>query len=243
MTIHVGAQLDRFPGPKYVKSLHFAELSFREPLPRPATLARYRREAPESLRIALVAPKACVVAKEGPLRLESLGDRVKWLNEAADALGAIAVVVQTGSDVSTGQRDRARLEAYFGALRKVAGRSLVWSPSGLWEDEEAARMAAKLGAVLAVDPLGNDVPEGPIAYARIRTMGTRSRLSTGLLMEAAEALEASGAGTAYVSVASATSFRDARSLASLIAGAAVKRESGEDEDESFDDDESYDDEE
>ena len=126
-----------------------------------------------------------------------------------------SIVVPTGSDVTTGQRDRARLEAYFGALRKVAGRSLVWSPAGLWEDEEAARMAAKLGAVLAVDPLEHDVPRGPIAYARIRTLGVRSRLSTGLLMEAAEALDASGAGTAYVSVASATSFRDARSLATL----------------------------
>ncbi|MGH7282504.1 MAG: hypothetical protein ACRELY_13340, partial [Polyangiaceae bacterium] len=52
---------------------------------------------------------------------------------------------------------------------------IVWEPRGVWENEDAAAAAKKWGVVLGVDPARDDVPDGPTAYARLRSLGeTRS---------------------------------------------------------------------
>ncbi len=236
MTLHVGATLDRLPGYKYQKALHFAELAFRGPRPRPATLARSRREAPAAMRFALVAPRDTLLDPQGSMRIENLRDGVEWLTRAADALEAVAIVLPTGREVTPGQRDRDRLRAFVDALGRPTGRAIVWAPAGLWEREPAELFARKLGVVLAFDPLEDDAPEGAIGYARVQAAGTRSRISTGMLTTVAEKMLEADFGTSYVAIDSHTSFRDAKNLQALAAGAAYESEDDED-DVGFDDDE------
>ncbi|MFW6051382.1 MAG: hypothetical protein ACODAU_09420 [Myxococcota bacterium] len=216
VTLHAGATLDRPPGPKYRADLHFAELSLAAPLPRPTTMARWRDEAGSSFRLSLVAPRPTMISARGPLRFdESLEDAVGWLWEVADALDVFAVVFPTGPEVTTGQRDRDRLAAYFDRFPRQGGRSLVWAPTGLWEPEMAVPQAQALGLVYGFDPLETPAPSGELAYGRLRAVGGRQRFGEGMLHDAYETMAASGADDAYVAIESGRSHREALALQRL----------------------------
>jgi hypothetical protein len=252
--VRAGARLDRHPGPKYAARLHFAELAPAEPLPRAATLARWRQACPPSMTLALVAPRRSVTGARGPLRFDDDLERgFAWLAEARAALGASLVVIPTTSALTTGQRDRDLLAVYVERLRMAApGATLVWAPTGLWEPDEAARQARALGIVAAFDPLEASAPAGPVAYARLEAVGARTRFGESLLRAAVATLAASEATERYVAIASARSFEEACRLTDLArvearleaarpGGTVVGPEQALDDDLDLDDD-SYDDE-
>lgn len=218
--IHAGATLDRPPGPKYRSALRFAEIALGAPLPRVATLARWREALGDDMELGLVAPRPTLVSPRGPLRLDDdLEDAVGWLLEAADALAVRALVFPTGAEVTTGQRDRDRLAAYFDRIPEVEGRLRVWAPAGLWEPDMAEAHARALGLVYGFDPLEAPVPAGPVAYGRLRAIGARRRFGEGLLFEVQDRLQACGAEEAYVTIESPRSFREAVALQQAIDGA------------------------
>jgi hypothetical protein len=91
-----------------------------------------------------------------------------------DVLQARCLLLSTPADVTPGAVWRDRLARVAeGFLRDVT--QLVWEPHGVWEIEDAAVLARKLGIVLAVDAARDPVPLGPVAYVRLRALGeTRS---------------------------------------------------------------------
>jgi hypothetical protein len=219
MDLHAGAVVDRPPGPKYTATLHFAELSFPGALPKVGTLARFRAALPEGFLCALVVPPSCLRGAGGPLRMDDeLEARLTWVSEAAEALAARALVVATRPDVTPGQRDRDRLAAYFARLPRTGGRDLVWAPRGLWEREDVERFAEREGLLAAFDPLEDPAPAGPVLYARVRTIGARSRISSGMLVDLADRLFDTDAEQAFVSIESPRSFREAAALQAIAAG-------------------------
>jgi uncharacterized protein YecE (DUF72 family) len=215
--VHPGAQLERAPGPRYVARLQFAEIALRAPLPRAATLGRWRATLPEGFALALVAPKSSVVSAKGPLRFDdALETGFAWLCAAADALAAQFVVIPTPASLTTGQRDRDLLAAYVERLRAHApGRTVVWSPTGLWEPDTAQEFAARLGIVCAFDPLETPAPSVPVAYARLEAIGGRQRFGDPVLRDLADILDASEAGDIYLAIASPQSFQQATRLAQI----------------------------
>lgn len=213
-TLHAGAQLERAPGQKYLATLQFAELAPKPPLPRPATLASWRARMPEGFRASIVAPRPAIVSEDGPMRFdEALRAGLSWLREAADAVDAAFIVVPTEAQLTTGQRDRDLMSAYFERIGN--GRPLVWAPAGLWEPELAHPFAQKLGVLRAIDPLEEEGPLGATGYARLRAMGGRSRLTDGILVEVSERLLSSVSEDVYVAIESPRSFQDAVRLHQL----------------------------
>ncbi|MEM9193244.1 MAG: hypothetical protein AAGF12_28980 [Myxococcota bacterium] len=214
--VHVGASIERMPGPKYREHLRFAELALRAPLPRRATLTRWRKETPEPV-LAVLAPESSVVSEHGPLRdSDQLTAGKTWLAEAAAALEATAVVVCTDGRVSTGQRDRDRLRGYFDSLNLPEGCRPVWIAGGLWEAEDAFAFAERMGVIHGSDPLEAD-PLGDVYYGRIRGIGMRTRISEGMLMEVEARLSALAASEAFVSIESERSVGEAEKLAAMLA--------------------------
>jgi uncharacterized protein YecE (DUF72 family) len=215
--VHAGAQLERAPGPRYVARLRFAEIALRAPLPRAATLHRWRATLPEGFALALVAPKSSVVSAKGPLRFDdALEAGFAWLCDAAEALAAQFVVIPTPASLTTGQRDRELLAAYVERLRaRAPERTVVWSPTGLWEPDSAQAFAARLGIVCAFDPLESPAPSVPVAYARLAAIGGRQRFSDPILRDLVDILDASDAGDIYVAIASPQSFQQATRLAQI----------------------------
>jgi uncharacterized protein YecE (DUF72 family) len=216
-TILAGALLDQPPGRRYRESLRFAELAPREPLPSLRTLRRWRSDLPEEFVMSLVAPRGSWAGAAGPLRLdEGLKDGVAWLLDAAEALAARAIVIATGSEVTTGQRDRDRLAAYFEAWPRPEGTNIVWAPAGLWEPEQAARQAARMNVLCAFDPLEAPPPAGPVQYARLQAIGGRQRFTEGMLHAVHDRLEMTAAEEALVTFDSPRSHREAATLQRLV---------------------------
>lgn len=219
-SLHAGALLERAPGPKYVEVLQFAELAPRAPVPKASTLASWRDKLPEGFELALVAPRPAVASSKGPMQIdEDLEAGISWLVEAADALRARAIVVVTESELTTGQRDRDRLKAYFDRIPRE-GRMIVWSAGGLWEPDEAQRFARRLGVTCAYDPLEDEAPDEEILYARLKAVGGRKSFPEGALMDVYERVIATGAAEAYVALESPRSFKEAAKLQQIASGEA-----------------------
>lgn len=238
VALYAGALLERAPGPKYVRELAFAEIALRPPLPRPATVAKWRAGLPAGFVTAMVAPREALVSSRGALRFEgSMADHLAATVAAADALEARFLVLPTTSEMTPGQRDRDLFAALLDKIGSKAGRTIVWAPAGLWEPEEAMRLAEKLGIVAAFDPLATSgiARPGPIAYARIQALGMRARLSEGLLIRALEAVLGSGATEAFVALDAPDSFKKAIRLQTIARGAATEAATDDEEDGDDDD--------
>ena len=237
-----GASLDHFPGPKYLAALRFAEVSLRAPLPRASTLRQKRGQLPEDLTLALRAPKSALVGSRGPLRFDDeLEAGLAWLIAAREALSAKLVVLVTPADLTPGPRSRDLLAAYVDKLPRDPERPFVWAPQGAWEHEHAERVANELGLVLAFDPLEDDCPAGPIAYARLVAIGARRSFSPALLEDALEAIPPHL--PSYAVIESERSFPQAVMLQKIAAGAAAQLDPADLDDEDAGDDEEDDEEE
>jgi uncharacterized protein YecE (DUF72 family) len=105
---------------------------------------------------------------------ENLGLWERCLDYAA-AVEAEALVLLTPVGFTPARPNRERLAAFLGRARRPAV-PVAWEPRGPWEPASAAAVARDLGLVLAVDPLRDDVPDGPVAYLRLGPfagLGTR----------------------------------------------------------------------
>ncbi len=242
--IVAGATLERPPGRKYVEALRFAELTFPSSRPKRATLQRWRKSLPAELEVALVAPRATRISALGAFRFdEELEKNIAWLVGALSATDA-HLVIPTGTELSTSTRDRERFAAWLARIPRRPDRHVIWAPTGIWESELARPFAEELGVICAFDPLEDDVPAGPIGYARLQALGGRQRFGEGLLSEVLDALDEADHEKTYVAIQSERSFREAKML-QLLAGASSEDEDDEDDedlDEDLDEDRDEDDE-
>jgi hypothetical protein len=232
--LHVGFVVDRPPGPRLAERMSFFELSPRAPIPKLATLAKYgKSRKPSSPKLAFVAPRSAWLTPQGPMRPgKELDAGIDWLLRASDASGSFAIVLATGAEITVGERDR-ELAAKFIERLKPSGRQIVFAPRGLWQLEQAAPFARSLGVSYGFDPLEEDAPGGDIAYARVRPMGARSRLSDGHLLKILERVISSP--EAYVSFESEQGMRSAKRLLQLAAEMGDSDDAGEAEDDEAED--------
>lgn len=214
--IHAGALLDRGPGAPYVAAFRFAEIAPAEPLPRAGTLERWRETIPEGFVTSFVVPSAARKSAKGAFRFDDeMTAAFEWAVRAAEILRARFVVVPTGSELTTGQRDRDLLSAWVERFGATTERRIVWHPTGLWDREIALPFARKLGVLLAFDPLEAEPPAGPLLYARLRAIGLRTRFDETMLLDVLDALQSSDAEEAFIAIESGRAIKEASRLAAL----------------------------
>lgn len=213
--LHVGAVLERPPGSKYRSSLSYAELRVVGPPPRPGKLAGWRDEQGDAFSFGLIVPTVAARSERGAFRLDEDSEAaLQWTVDAAKALDARWLVLRTGADFTTGQRDRDRMDRWLEHFEAPLRERLVWHPSGLWDAELAIPFAKKRGLVRAFDPT-EDGPGPGVTYARLRAMGKQQRFSETVLLDVVDALE--GSEEAWVTVDSGRSFDEAKRLMALFA--------------------------
>ncbi len=168
---HIGAPALRGAISAYAKRFDLLEVRVPQAddmrlLPTPGTLKRWRKDVPPHFEFSVVAGPSVGRLKPSP----ALDAELTATLETARALRARCVVIRTPAEVTPAAVWRDRMVKLLDRIPRDATQ-VVWEPAGLWEEEEAARRAKKWGVVLAVDPTRQPMPEGPVAYGRLRQLG------------------------------------------------------------------------
>lgn len=189
--LHVGARQLESTLAAYAKRFDLLEVKMDaighgSPTPASASaLRRWRRQVPPSFDFAVVASSALARLKPDGVVEREVAD----MRQAADALEARVLVVRTPPDVTPASVWRERLARVVARLpRDVV--VVVWEPHGVWEHDDAADLARKLGVVLAVDAAREEVPGGPVAYVRLRALGETRSFGAAALERVAHAIGA-----------------------------------------------------
>ena len=178
---------------RYWGTLSFVEAKTGERLPRPATLAEWRRSAPQGAEFSLQAYRVITHGREdrgfppaakklsvsrqnqcGAFR-ESLEVHEAWMSTkaAAEILGAKIVLFETPASFQPGPD---RLRAMYRFFKNLArGRfACVWHPRGAaWGPSLLEKVCADLGLIRAFDPLREAAAKrGPFRY--MRPLGPRA---------------------------------------------------------------------
>jgi uncharacterized protein YecE (DUF72 family) len=212
------------------RAVDVVELSEGRELPPAASTARrWRRRAPEGL--SFCAPASRFLHDRPPPGAPLEGDpeaygrfRLSDENLAlwkrcldfAGALEAEALVIVTPPELTPAAIAVDRFAAFVGAVDRD-GKALVWEPHGPWEPERAAALAERHELVLAVDPLRDEPPPGPLAYLRLGPMAAfGSRMGLYDLERIAETAERFESTICVFGTERA--LDDARNLKRIIAG-------------------------
>jgi len=176
---YIGAKSLRGDIASYAKRFDLLEVLSGAPgatVPALTTLKKWRKSVPPHFAFTVVAGPELVSLRPGA----ALDKGLAAATAAADVLEARNVLLPTPAEVTPSAVWRERLARLADKFHRDVS-NLVWEPRGVWEIEDAAVLASKLGLVLAVDAARDTVPVGPVAYSRLRAMGeTRSFGATAL---------------------------------------------------------------
>jgi hypothetical protein len=188
MKLHVG--VGSFRGSVSRFAFDLLELPVSPTLPRPKTLAEYRRERPD-LEITLrLHPD--VLTRSGPEHPD-----VARALAAAQAASSRFIIAPSGPTFSPTAGNRARLAALAGTIR-AGGAELGWEPRGLFAAEEAQAWAEEAGAFVVTDLTRESGMGGPLIYTRLLPLGLGARVGLSSLETLVERLE--GCEEAFVVV-------------------------------------------
>ena len=160
----------------------------RHSVPKAAVGRKIRETAPPHIRFAVEMPSAFF---EGPEKNAKLGGDLsrygqfqttdeqkrlfERLNRFADNLESDTLVLLTPAAFTPTPKMQEILATFLSAM-PIEGRTIVWQPSGPWTETQTQSFAKSHQLVLAVDPLRDDIPAGPVAYLRLgpfAAMGSR----------------------------------------------------------------------
>ena len=213
--------------------------TFYDP-PSKRTLTRWRREAPEGFAFTLRAWQLITHPSSHPgyqkirrpweteaaARFGSFlpGDQTRWawevLKEAAEIVGARAILFQTPAGFTPTRVNRENLVRFFSDIER-GDYHLVWEPEGIWQEEEIAAICSDLNLIPAVDPLVSGIDVGEVFYFRfLGKTRTRGDYSQDDFYRICQEVEAGGEGSGregFLIWKTRTPVRDARSFRKWLA--------------------------
>ncbi|MDB4998891.1 MAG: hypothetical protein JWM74_6323, partial [Myxococcaceae bacterium] len=153
------------PATRYFKEFLFLEVQETHvTLPGTGTIRRWRREAPEGFKFAMLAPRE--IGQEGFREGKVIESALKSLAEVGKELDARTAVFVAPPEFTTGRANRAAVKDFLIAVKKMFDR-VVWEPPPSWDPDDAGALAAEAGAIATRDPLAHGPTSEPIAYYRL----------------------------------------------------------------------------
>jgi uncharacterized protein YecE (DUF72 family) len=211
---YIGAKTLRGDIASYAKRFDLLEVasgSSSGTVPSLATLRRWRKAVPPHFAFTVLAGAQVTALRSGEAFERALTDTIA----AADALQAQNILLSTPAEVTPSTVWRERLAHTAERFRRDV-TNLVWEPGGLWEIEDAAVLARKLGLVLAVDAARDPVPIGPVAYVRLRALGETRSFGLSALERVARAIGVRR--DAFVVLETDTALAESKLLKKLASG-------------------------
>jgi uncharacterized protein YecE (DUF72 family) len=166
---HIGARRLEGGLSAYAKRFDFLEVRMPaagEPGPTLATFRRWRKQVPPHFDFSVVLGPAASQLRPG----RDLDRDLQAAMDAADALQARCMLLVTPATVTPAAVWRDRLMKVVARIARDA-TLLAWEPRGVWEVDDAQRLAQKLGLLLVVDPSRDPPAPGPVCYGRLRALG------------------------------------------------------------------------
>jgi uncharacterized protein YecE (DUF72 family) len=168
----------------YAKRFDLLEVLSGAPTsPSGATMRKWRKAVPPHFDFTVVASPNVARLKAS----DALERELSAARDAIDALQARCLLIPTPADVTPSALWRDRMGKLLDRLPRDATH-VIWEPRGVWEAEDAAVAARKWGVVLAVDAAREPVPEGLVAYVRLRAMGETRSFGPAALEKVVEAI-------------------------------------------------------
>lgn len=142
-------------------------------LPGRGTIRRWRREAPDGFRFALLGPRN--VGQEGFRVGKVTETALANIEGVADALQARTAVFVAPVEFTPSKTNKAVLSEFLTAVRKRFDH-VVFEPCEGWDLDECDGLAEEADALVARDPLVQGLSKRDVAYYRLHgPAGHKSR--------------------------------------------------------------------
>ena len=202
----------------YAKRFDFLEIHMQargRPAPTSATFRRWRKQVPPHFDFSVVLGPVASTLKAG----SALDAEIDGALAGADALQARCMLVATPPEVTPAPIWRDRLATVIARLTRDATQ-VAWEPRGVWEIDDAQRLAQKLGVLLVVDPLRDAPPPGPTFYGRLRAMGETRSYGTSALERVVATIGVRR--DVYVVIETASALTECKRLRTILQGGSSK---------------------
>ncbi len=163
--ITVGCAGFPVPATRYFKEFLFVEVQETHVAPPGSgTVRRWRREAPEGFRFAMVGPRE--IGQEGFRDGMVVETALKTLETVGKELSAETVVLVAPPDFPATRANKGAVKELLGIVRQRFAR-VVFDPASGWDPDETEAMAIDVGALAARDPLTAGISKRKEAYYRL----------------------------------------------------------------------------
>jgi uncharacterized protein YecE (DUF72 family) len=172
--ITVGCAGFPVPATRYFKEFSFVEVQETHlSLPGPGTIRRWRREAPEGFRFALLGPRE--VGQEGFRDGKVIETALKSISAVADELEAKTAVFVAPPEFAPTRANKGVVKDFLVGVRARFDK-VVFEPAPGWDADEVDALTFEVGAIAARDPLTTGLSKLQVAYYRLHgPAGHKSR--------------------------------------------------------------------
>jgi uncharacterized protein YecE (DUF72 family) len=172
--ITVGCAGFPVPATRYFREFSFVEVQETHvSLPGPGTIRRWRREAPDGFRFALLGPRE--VGQEGFRDGKVIETALKSIEAIAAELEARTAVFVTPPEFTPTKANKSVVKEFLQGVKSRFDR-VVFEPSAGWDADECDDLTKDVGAIAARDPLVAGLSKLPVAYYRLHgPAGHKSR--------------------------------------------------------------------
>lgn len=172
--ITVGCAGFPVPATRYFREFMFVEVQETlMSIPGSGTVRRWRREAPEGFRFALLGPRE--IGQEGFRDGKVIETALKSIGSIAEELDAKTAVFVGPPEFTPNKANKAVLREFLVNV-KARFERVVFEPSQGWDPDECDEIAHDAGALSARDPLVVGISKLPVAYYRLHgPAGHKSR--------------------------------------------------------------------
>ncbi len=164
--ITVGCAGFPVPATRYFKEFLFVEVQDTHiGPPGPGTVRRWRREAPEGFRFAMVAPRE--IGQEGFRDGTVVETALRALEAVGAELSADTVILLAPPEFPASRPNKAAVKDLLGSVRKRF-KHVIFDPSQAgWDADEAEALCDDAKVLAARDPLTTGVSKAKHAYYRL----------------------------------------------------------------------------
>ncbi|MFO0660999.1 MAG: DUF72 domain-containing protein [Polyangiaceae bacterium] len=213
--ITVGCAGFPVPATRYFKEFLFVEVQDTHvATPGPSTVRRWRREAPDGFRFAMLAPRD--IGQEGFREGTVVETALKMLEGVGQELIADTVVLVAPPEFTATRPNKTALKEMLSIVRSKFERVVFEPPPG-WDLDECEGITGEAKALTARDPLTSGLSSAPVAYYRLPgPAGHKSRYEDPAIDRLGELARSAGKQEATYVFTNVDMFADAKRLKKVL---------------------------